>query len=44
LLIDEGADVNAQEGEHRTPIIQAALKEHIEIVRLLLRAGADFNT
>ena len=37
----EGADVNANTGEGRTPLIVAALASRPEMVRLLLEKGAD---
>lgn len=37
----EGADVNANTGEGRTPLIVAAMASRPEIVRLLLEKGAD---
>lgn len=42
LLIDAGADVNAQDTEdHYTPLHDAARMNHANIVKLLLAAGAD---
>lgn len=43
LLIDKGADVNAERGEHGTILQAAAFEEKTEIVRLLLDRGADVN-
>ncbi len=37
----EGADVNANTGQGRTPLIVAALASRPEMVRLLLEKGAD---
>lgn len=37
----EGADVNANTGEGRTPLIVAALASRPEMVRMLLEKGAD---
>jgi ankyrin repeat protein len=39
--IDEGADVNANTGEGRTPLIVAAMSTHPDAVKLLLERGAD---
>ncbi len=37
----EGADVNANTGEGRTPLIVAAMASRPEMVRMLLEKGAD---
>jgi hypothetical protein len=39
--IDEGADVNADTGEGRTPLIVAAMSTHPDAVKVLLERGAD---
>jgi ankyrin repeat protein len=39
--IGEGADVNADTGEGRTPLIVAAMSTHPEAVKILLERGAD---
>jgi len=39
--IDDGADVNANTGEGRTPLIVAAMSTHPDAVKLLLDRGAD---
>ena len=41
LLIDEGAQLEAKEGEDMTPLYLAARGGHVEIVRLLCDCGAD---
>ena len=43
LLIDKGADVNAQDTMGWTALILAADKGNLEIVRLLIEKGADVN-
>ncbi|KAK4117923.1 hypothetical protein N657DRAFT_584570, partial [Parathielavia appendiculata] len=43
LLLDNGADVNAQGGQYGTALQAAASKGEMEIVRLLLDNGADVN-
>ena len=41
IHVQRGVDLNATDGEGRSPLMLAALKGHIEICRLLLEAGAD---
>ncbi len=43
LLIDAGADVNAQGGEYNTALIAAATHEHDDVVALLIKSDADLN-
>lgn len=43
LLIDAGADVNAQGGEHNTALIAAATHKHDDVVALLIKNDADLN-
>ena len=41
LLIDNGADVTAQDETHSTPLHLAAFSGSVEAVRLLIECGAD---
>ncbi|KAJ7274220.1 ankyrin repeat-containing domain protein [Mycena rebaudengoi] len=43
LLVERGADVNAQGGEDGSALQAASTKGHQEIVRLLIELGADVN-
>ncbi len=43
MLIDAGANINAQGDQGRSPLIWAAIGGKVEIVRLLIDAGADVN-
>ncbi|XP_025086220.1 ankyrin repeat and SOCS box protein 8-like isoform X2 [Pomacea canaliculata] len=48
VLLQHGADVNAGDGNHDTPLHWAAYKNHVECVKLLLQRGAlvdayDYN-
>jgi ankyrin repeat protein len=43
LLLEKGADVNAQGKDSDTPLSWACDGSHIEIVQLLLEKGADIN-
>lgn len=43
LLIDAGAPVNPKETKLFTPLAEAAMPRHIEIMRLLLQAGAKVD-
>ena len=42
-LIEEGVDVDSKDEIGRTPLMWAAYKGHVEIIRLLLDHGADVN-
>ncbi|TRY85675.1 hypothetical protein DNTS_020371 [Danionella cerebrum] len=41
LLISAGADVNAQDTDGKTPLMVAVLKNHEQLVQMLLNKGAD---
>lgn len=43
LLIDKGADVNAQGGLHGSALQAASCKGHEQIIKLLLNKGANVN-
>lgn len=43
LLINYGANVNVQDGAHRSPLISAASHGHNAMVHLLLENGADIT-
>ena len=40
-LLDKGADVNAKDDKERTPLMSAAYRGYLEVVKLLLEKGAD---
>jgi ankyrin repeat protein len=42
-LLDEGADVNAQENRAGTALIEAAYSGHVDVIKELLLRGADIN-
>jgi ankyrin repeat protein len=42
-LVQQGADVNAREGDGATALLWAAYKDDVESAELLIRAGADVN-
>ena len=42
-LIEAGADVNAQDNEGRTALMEALYYGHPEIAKLLIEEGADVN-
>lgn len=41
VLIDAGADMNALTDDNRTPVFQAAIKNHVDCVECLLKCGVD---
>ena len=43
LLLDHGADVNAQGGHYGSPLQAALQSKKIEAIQLLLDRGADVN-
>ena len=43
LLLDNGADVNKPLNDGQAPIFAAAENGHVDIVRVLVKAGANVN-
>lgn len=43
LLIEKGANINAQDNEGRTPLHDAILSGFKDLAELLVRKGADYN-
>lgn len=43
MLLDKGADINVQGGEHGTALQAAAYWGGEDVVQILLRQGADMN-
>ena len=44
LLLEHGADGNAQDENGRTPLFQSSRYGHVEVARILLEHGADTET
>lgn len=42
-LLSEGANINTQDDQGRTPVMAATYKNRVETVRALIEAGADIN-
>jgi Ankyrin repeats (many copies) len=43
LLLENGADINSNDGHGQTALMNAAHAGQVELVRLLIEAGADLN-
>ena len=43
LLLDRGANVEARNDRGETPLLKAARSNHIEMVKLLLKTGAEID-
>jgi len=43
LLLDRGADVNARDKRHQTPLHETASLGRMAVVKLLLEQGTDVN-
>jgi ankyrin repeat protein len=43
-LLEAGCDVNAQDEEGRTALIQATIYNNVEVVQILIEHGANVNT
>jgi len=44
VLVDAGADVNAQDDEELTPLTYAVCNDYVDAAKLLVRLGADTST
>jgi ankyrin repeat protein len=43
VLLEHGANVNARDSDHWTPLHAAAARGRVEVIRVLLEYGADVN-
>ncbi|KAJ7453133.1 ankyrin repeat-containing domain protein [Mycena latifolia] len=43
ILVENGANVDVNEGEYDSPLLAASVRGHDDIIRLLLAHGADIN-
>jgi hypothetical protein len=43
LALDAGAVLETRDGERRTPLMQVAANDHIDVARILVERGADPN-
>jgi len=43
ILIDAGADIDAQDGDNDTPLLNAIRNSNLEIAEILTRSGAKLN-
>jgi ankyrin repeat protein len=43
VLLEHGADVNAQNNHHSTPLHLATSLENVETIQLLIERGADID-
>ena len=43
LLLESGADINAKDGTGKAPLIWASYGGHADVVRVLIKQGADVN-
>jgi ankyrin repeat protein len=44
MLLDQGADINAQGGEYGSALQAASFSNHKKVVQMLVDQGADINT
>jgi len=43
FILDRGADPNARDNFHLTPLLRAVMEGHVEMARLLIRKGGDIE-
>lgn len=43
FILDKGADPNARDNFHLTPLLRAVMEGHVEMARLLIRKGGDIE-